>query len=73
MIPGVVPNNVSAPFHRVLSIMPANDNRHPPRVVPIIGFVGDDGAVTIIDPTWRPAPQSGPAEILAFPNAPQEA
>ena len=57
---------------------PANDNRHPlrhlpVRGVPIIGFVGDDGAVTITDPAWRPAPQSGPAEILTFPNDPREA
>ncbi len=45
----------------------------PIRGVPIIGFVGDDGAVTITDPAWRPAPQSGPAKILTFPNDPREA
>lgn len=59
-------------------VKPDNDNR-PPRArmpirgVPIIGFVGDDGQVTITDPTWRPVPQAAAGALLPFPNDPREA
>lgn len=47
---------------------PANDNTPIPILVPIIGTVGDDGRVTITDPTW---PRS--AEVVPFPSDPREA
>lgn len=54
-------------------VKPDNDNRPPPVGVPIIGFVGDDGVVTITDPTWRPNPQPAAGALLPFPNDPREA
>ena len=34
-----------------------NDNRPPPRVIPIIGYVADDGEVTITRPDLLPRPE----------------
>lgn len=41
----------------------ANENRPPPAAgftpggIPIIGFIGEGGLVTITDPDWLPAPR----------------
>lgn len=44
--------------------MAENDNTPLPprraRLVPIVGFVGEGGAVTITHPTWRPSPAGAP-------------
>lgn len=50
-----------------------NDNRLPPRLVPIVGFVSELGAVTFTRPEWRPALARADAEVIDFPNDPREA
>jgi hypothetical protein len=56
---------------------PSNDNL-PPRArrlpilgVPIVGYAGEGGAVTITDPNWLAAPRPGLEPL--FPNDPREA
>ncbi len=51
-------------------MLAANDNAAPAaRLVPIVGWVTDDGQVTLSG-AWRPSPA---VEILDFPNDPREA
>lgn len=50
---------------------PSNDNGRAGRMVRIVGRVGEDGRVTITDPTWRAAPKPAPALRLVAGDAPR--